>query len=185
MATNPVFNADLAAVKAALRLSGTVEGTDAHSMLEQALLTVRTGFYSRLGTARMAALLAISPVEMPTTNDQVLRRIADHCEIEWVRMHLLDRLPVTFMDNSGGDLEFINQEGTFRSIGPDRLDRLRGRLATQVEEWLALLSGDVEIGNAPNVQVHTQSDQEPRVYPMGSLLGDNLRLWGNPTRDLS
>lgn len=184
MATNPVFNADLATVKAALRLSGVVEGSDAHNMLEQALLQVRTGFYSRLGAARMAALLAISTVEAPATNDQTLRRIGDLCEVEWCRMILLDRLPVIFMDQSGGDLEFINQEGAFRSIGPDRLDRMRTRLQTQIEEWLALLAGDIEIGNAPSVQIHTQSDQSPRMFPFGSLLGENRRLWGNPTREI-
>lgn len=185
MATNPVFNTDLAAVKAQLRLSGIVEGSDAHAMLEAALLQVRTGFYARLGGARMTALLAISPVESPSTDDQILRRIADLCEALWVRCILLDKLPVTFMDNAGGDLEFINQEGTFRSITPERLDRERQRCQLQIEEWLALLAGDVAIGDAPSVQIHTQSDQSPRIYPMGSLNGDNSRLWGDPTRDLS
>lgn len=185
MATNPVFNSDLAAVKAQLRLSGISAGSDAQAMLEAAVLQVRTGFYARLGSTRMAALLAITPVASPTTNDQILRSIANLCETLWVRCILLDKLPIVFMDNSGGDVEFINQEGTFRSISPERLDGDRQRCALQVEEWLALLAGETEIGNAPDVQVHTQADQEPRMYPFGSLLGDNPRLWGNPTREIS
>jgi hypothetical protein len=185
MATNPVFNVDLAAVKGQLRLSGVVEGSDAHAMLEAAVLQVRTGFYSRLGNSRMTFLIGLVPVQSPTSDDEILRRIADLCETLWIRMILLDKLPAVFMDNSGGDLEFINQEGTFRSITPERLDRERERMALQIEEWLALLAGDVAIGDAPLVQVHTQADQEPRMFPFGSLVGQNPRLWGNPTRDIS
>ncbi len=184
MATNPVFNADMAAVKAQLRLSGVAEGSDASIMLEAALLQVRAGFYSRLGVDRMAVLTAIAPVQSPTTSDQILRRIGDLCEVLWVRMILLDKLPVVFMDNAGGDLEFINQEGTFRSITPERLEREHDRMQLQIEEWLALLAGDTAIGDAPDVQVHTQADQDPRMYPFGSLLGDNPRLWGDPTREI-
>lgn len=185
MATNPVFVADLATVKEQLRLTGVVEGSDAQSMLEAALLQVRTGFYSRLGGTRMATLIAITPSESPTTNDEILRAIGGLCEVLWARCILLDKLPVTFMDNSGGDLEFINQEGTFRSITPERLDAERQRCQIQIEEWLALLAGDVEIGSAPDVQIHTQDDQSPRMYPFGTLLGDNQRLFGDPTREIS
>lgn len=185
MATNPVFNSDLAAVKAQLRLSGIAAGSDAQVMLEAALLQVRAGFYSRLGSTRMTALLAMTSVAAPTTNDQILRSIANLCEVLWVRCILLDKLPIVFMDNSGGDVEFLNQEGTFRSITPERLDAERQRCSTQIEEWLALLAGETSIGNAPDVQVHTQADQEPRLYPFGTLLGDNPRLFGNPTREIS
>jgi hypothetical protein len=182
MAPNPVFVSELAALKAQLRLSGVSEGSDAHAMLEAAILQVRSGFYSRLGSARVAELVAITPVPAPTTDNQILRAIGALCEVLWIRMILLDKLPVLFMDNAGGDQEFINQEGTFRSITPERLDRERLRMETQIEEWLALLAGEVSVGNAPDVQVHTQVDQQPRLYPFGTLLGDNPRLWGDPTR---
>ena len=184
MATNPVFNVDLAAVQAQLRLSGVSEGTDAFFMLEAAVLQVRAGFYARLGTSRMAFLIALPVVQAPTTNDQILRRIGDLCEVLWVRRVLLDKLPVVFMDNAGGDLEFINQEGTFRSITPERLNQERQSVDLQIEEWLALLAGDVTIGDAPDVQIHTQADQEPRMFPLGSLIGANQRLWGDPTREV-
>ena len=184
MATNPVFLADLETLKSQLRLSGVVEGSDAHSMVEAALLQVRTGFYARLGATRVAALVALTPSESPTTNDGVLRSIAGLAEALWVRCILLDKLPVVFMDNSGGDQEFLNQEGAFRSITPERLDRERQRCQVQLEEWLALLAGDVEVGGAPDVQIHTQAVQTPRVYPLGTLLGGNLRLFGDPTREI-
>ncbi len=180
MATNPVFNSDLATVKARLRLSGVPETADAQAMLEAALLQVRTGFYSRLGADRMAALLAIVPVEAPSTPDEILRAIGELCEIQWTRCILLDRLPVTFMDNAGGDLEFINQEGTFRSISTDRLAAERQRCTIQVEEWLSQLAG----AESPVVQIHTQSDQTPRLFPFGTLVGGNRRLFGDPTREI-
>jgi len=184
MATNPVFVADLATIKAQLRLSGVAENTDAHAMLEAAILQVRTGFYTRLGGARMTVLLAITPVQAPTTNDQILRRIGDLAEVLWVRCILIDKLPMVFMDNTGGDQEFLNQEGAFRSITPERIEAQHLACMTQLEEWLALLAGEVILGDVPVVQIHTQADQEPRVYPFGSLVGDNLRLWGDPTREI-
>jgi hypothetical protein len=184
VATNPTFNPDVAAVKASLRLTGVPENTDAHMMLEAALLQVRVGFYSRLGPTRMAVLVALPSVEAPTTTDQILRRIGDLCEALWVRLILLDKLPVLFMDNSGGDLEFLNQEGAWRSITPERLDRERQRMQVQIEEWLALLAGDIVVGEAPDVQVHTQADQDPRVFPLGTLVRENQRLFGDPTREI-
>lgn len=184
MATNPVFNTDLEEVKAQLRLTGVAPGSDAQAILESVILQVRSGFYSRLGSARMATLVALPLVAAPTTNDEVLRTIGALCESLWTRCLLLDRLPVVFMDNAGGDAEFMNQEGTFRSITPERLDRERQRCMTQIELWLDILAGDVEIGDAPTTQIHTQADQDPRVFPFGSLTGANKRLFGDPTRNL-
>ena len=184
MAPNPLFVPDLTTLKAELRLTGVAENTDAQTILESAVLQVRAGFYSRIPAARMTFLLAITPAAEPSTNDQILRAIGSLCEALWVRYVLLGKLPMLFMDNSGGDQEFVNQEGIFRSITPERLDRQKQADLTQIEEWLALLAGDVELGDAPLTQVHIQSDQLPRVFPLGTLIGENQRLWGDPTREL-
>lgn len=181
---DPVFIASLDILKAQLRLSGIDVTSNAQAILEATVGRVRTEFYARLGVSRMVTLIALPSVSAPTTSEQVLRMIAEQCEALWVRCLLLDVLPVTFMDASGGDLEFINQEGTFRSIPDSRLAGIRERCQIQIEEWLALLSGEVDIGNAPGVQIHTQEDQAPRMFPNGSLLGRNARLWGDPTREI-
>lgn len=185
MAPSPLFVSNLESLQKQLRLSGIVEGTDAFAMLEAALLQARAGFYTRLGDARVAALVAITPVSAPATKNQILRSVAEMCEALWVRCILLDRLPVLFMDAAGGDQEFINQEGTFRSISPERLNQERSRNLEQIEEWLALLAGDLDLGDAPAVQITQQTGQLPRIYPFGSLLGENKRIFGDPTRDLS
>lgn len=181
MAVVPLFVASANSLKAELRLSGVVAGTDAQQILEAAMLQARAGLYSRLGVTRIDYLQTLPVVDAPSTADQVLRSIASMCEALWVRCILLDKLPVVFMDNSGGDIEFLNQEGTFRSITLERLNAERQRCQMQIEEWLALLAGEVDIGNAPSVQIHTQSDQSPRVFPNGTLVGRNGRLWGDPT----
>lgn len=182
---DPLFAQDVAAVKAALRLSGVAPDSDAHAMIEDSLSHVRAGFYQRLGGPRVATIKALPIVDNPTTDNEVLRSISVLCEVKWTQMVLLDKLPIIFMDASGGDQEFINQEGTFRSILPARLEAARARAEEQVEEWLAILAGDVAIGDGADVRLHTQSDQTPRVFPSGTLVGENDRLYGDPTRAIT
>lgn len=180
----PLFIADLDTLKAELRLSGVADTTDAHAIVEAAVREVRAGFYLRLGVARVATLVAITPAASPDDADEVLRSIAELCEALWVRCLLLDRLPTQFMDGGSGAQEFLNQEGIFRSLSAEQREQQRVRCQTQVEEYLDILAGDVAIGDGPPVQIHTQADQTPRAYPGGSLIEDNARLWGNPTREI-
>jgi hypothetical protein len=182
--TDPLFVADIATLKSALRLSGVPTDGDAHVMVQSALMQVRAGFYSRLGLAKVAALVAITPSANPTSTDPILRGIAQECETIWVRCLLLDRLATFYMDSSGAYQELLNQEGISRSMTPGAIAEQRKRCMTQIEEWLAILNGDVELGDGPDVQVYTQGDQTPRVFPNGTLSQNNRRLFGDPTREI-
>lgn len=184
MAT-PLFVADEATLKARLRLSGVDAGSDAQAIIDEAVLMVRANVYARLGDTRVTELLAISFSETFTTNDGALRAIANNLEIKWVWLILMDRLPTIFMDNSGATQEVYNEEAAFRSLDPERLDSLRERCLIQIEDMLSILSGDQEIGDVGLGRIFTQDDQEPRLYPGGSLVGNNTRLIGDPTREIS
>lgn len=181
---DPLFIADMATLKAELRLTGVDSTTDAHAIVDAAVREVRAGFYLRLGVARVATLVALASAAEPDDADEVLRSIAELCESIWVRAILVDRLPTQFMDGGSGAQEFLNQEGIFRSMPQSQREAQRQRLMNQVEEYLDILAGDVAIGDGPPVQIHTQSDQTPRVYPAGSLIEDNARLFGDPTREI-
>lgn len=184
MATAPLFVADLATLKAELRLSGVPSGADSDAIVQGACRIARARFYSVLGLARVGAILLWSHSDSPTTENEILRSIAEECEVAMVRCVLMDRLPNLFMDNSGGGLEFLNQEGAFRSTPRGDLDGQRQRCQVQIEEWLALLAGDVALGEGADVQIATQDRQSPSGYPGGSIVGDNERLWGDPTREI-
>lgn len=184
MATAPLFVADLDTLKADLRLSGVPSGVDADAIIQSACRQVRTQFYSVLGLARVQAILLWTSSDNPTTENEILRSIAEECETLMVRVVLMDRLPNLFMDNSGGGLEFLNQEGAFRSTPRGDLEGQRKRAQTQILEWMALLSGDVALGEGADVQIATQAGQTPRIFPGGDLVGGNERLWGDPTRPI-
>lgn len=182
--TNPLFVTDIATLKAQLRLSGVPTDQDAHVMVQSALMQVRAGFYTRLGISRVAELVAISPNANPTTEDGILRGIAEQLEVMWVRCKLLDRMPTVFMDSSGAYQEIMNQEGIARSLPLSHIEAQKNRCAAQVEEWLAILDGTVELGEAGEPNIATQGDQTPRVWPQGTLGGQNQRLFGDPTRSI-
>ncbi len=180
---DPLFNVNLAAVKARLRLTGVPSGVDADAMIQSALRTVRVNIYSRLGVSTVDGIVALASIENPTTADAITRGIAEQLEVLWTRVVLLDQLPTLFMDSGAGSQEFMNQEGLNRSMRSDLLENQLKRFLAQIEEWLGLLAGEVELGdNSSNVL--TNAPQLPTVYPLGSLIGQNQRLWGNPKRPI-
>lgn len=127
-------------------------------------MTVRIGFNTRLGHARVAELVALTYDADPTGNDEIMRAIANRCEILWARVMLMDTLPAVFMD-AGAALQSYNDEGAFRSIDVEVRERDRARSLVQIEEWLAILAGDIEIGNGPLVQIWTSESPCPRPEP--------------------
>lgn len=181
---HPLFVATLTSLKQQLRLSGVPSDSDAAKMIESATHQVRVGFYARLGPARVAELVAIPTGEHPTDEDGILRMLAEQCEVMWVRCKLLDRMPTVFMDSSGAYQEIMNQEGIARSLPLSHIEAQKNRCAAQVEEWLAILDGTVELGEAGEPNIATQGDQTPRVWPQGTLGGQNQRLFGDPTRSI-
>ncbi len=162
MSVTPLFLEDVAAVQTALRLTDLREGSDAVSILEQGIRAARVRFYQRLGPATVAAILETDFVEDPETTEELKRFIGNLCEVELVRLQLLDRMPVIFMDASGSAREAFNNEAAFRSMGPDLLVQIRARIEAQVENWLAFMAGEIELGAGELAQAYTQQDVEPK-----------------------
>ena len=175
MTATPLFLDDQAAVQAALRLTDLREGTDAIVIVAQGLRMARVRFYTRLGADVVQAIVETDYVEDPTTEDQMKRFVAHLCEVELVRLQLMDRMPVLFMDSSGATRETYNNEGAFRSMDPEALAAARLRIEAQVEEWLGLMAGEVVLGSE-GAQVYTQTDVVPKP-----VLGASLFLGADGT----
>lgn len=161
MAIAPLFLEDMTTLLGRLRLSA-VTGGDALNIVGDAVMQVRVNVYARLGVARVDEIVAYGSEEDPEDHDEVMRSIAEVMEVTWVRLLLLDRLPALWMDQSGGDRETFNQEGTFRSLdSPNAQEKLRARLQLQVDEWMAILAGDIALGDAPPVNAWTSDKPDP------------------------
>ncbi len=174
---------DLDELKARMRLTGIVVDSNAEQIIHSVLMGVRGKFYGRLGLTRVGAVLSTNPVVAPTTSDQIIRSIAYECEVLWVIVDLMCRLPMVFMDNSSGIDEIYNTEGVFRSMDVDTLAQCKTEFLAQIADWLDIISGDVELGDVGGPlqsRAYTQISQNPKLYPAGSLRGDNFILFTNP-----
>lgn len=147
MATVPLFVADLDTLKAKLRLSGVAAPSGAEEIINEAILTVRAGFYRDLGKSRIDTLLAISFTETPETNDEILRATASLTEVKWVRSELIRTLPMLFMDGNAQQAQIYHDEAAFRDASQRQLDAERERLLADVRDNLDVLSGDESIGS--------------------------------------
>lgn len=158
----PLFNDDLAAVLTALRLSALREDSDAVVIVEQALRAARVRFYQVLGPSTVQTIVETDYDDAPTTAAEMKRFVGHLCEIELVRLQLMDRMPMIFMDASGSAREAFNSEGAFRSMDPAILAQARQRIEAQIENWLAVMNGDIELGDDEQVQAYTQEDVCPK-----------------------
>lgn len=136
---DPLFVVDLDTLKQKLRLTGIVADSDADLVFQEALLTVRRGFYDRLGLTAIATIEAITFTEDPDTDDEYRRLLANVVEVKWVRLQCLKTMPVVFMDGSGDTLEQWNKEAAFRQ-GP-MPEKEWKRLEQDLEDALVLLAG--------------------------------------------
>lgn len=172
MANNPVFVADLATLKARLRLSGVpVAATDTLGIIDDAVLRARMRFYRRLGASRVADLVAIAYVEDPTTDDGILRALANSVEVNIVRFELMQTLPTTFMDASGDANKKWNEEALFRERGPTERQKELTRLEDQIEEDMQMLALEEELAAESGIQTY---DGTPTIAPPRP--GDSIRI---------
>jgi hypothetical protein len=167
VATAPLFVANLATLQAKLRLSGMKSDGNGVDLLNEAILRVRVGFYRKLGTTRVATLVALLFSETPTTTDQVLRALANTTETNWVRLELFETMPTLFMDASAETTEAWNTEAAFRQGKPS--DKTKRALWNQISRDLDILSGAVSLGDETQFKTDTI---EPDVAP--PLPGDSL-----------
>lgn len=175
MATAPLFVADLPTLKTKLRLSGVSDdpSVDASAMIDESILAVRTKFYARLGITKVAALVAITFVPAPSTEPEILRAVANTCEVNMVRLELMDRLPWLWSDSSGEAQKAWNEEAPFREKGSVTFQALREELMQEIEEALSLLEGSEVIGEEQGIKAFDGRPECPAPQ-----IGRTLRRFG-------
>lgn len=169
MAVAPLFIADIATLKAELRLSGSTQ-SDTTVLIERAVQEVRAGFYDSLGEARVAQIVAMAVEENPTSSDGILRMKAANTEVKWTRLRLIQTLPSLFMDSSGNTDQIWNEEGLTRDASATDIKRLSDRLENEINEALADLDGTVEPGSASVAVIGPQTTPAKpgeSVFPWG------------------
>jgi hypothetical protein len=120
---SPLFVADEATLKAALRLSAVpASALDTEAIIDEAILRARLRFYRDLGVVRTNVLVALPYTETPTTEDGVIRALANTVEVKMVKCQLLRDLPNTFMDASGDVNSRWNEEAPTRERGSFELN---------------------------------------------------------------
>lgn len=175
--SNPLFLTDVAEMQAELRLSGVPDGDAALAALNTALLEVRTGFYRRLGIERVGQLVDMDEeTDAPESNEELLRALARTTEIKWTFVTLMDRLPMLFMDDSGGAWQQFNEQGTFRKLGLKEREEMRKRLLDEIKQNLEVLAGEQELGNETTVQGGAYGDEHcPHPKPGDTIFPPNGR----------
>lgn len=149
----PLFIVDEATLKMKLRLSAVPSSaTDTEAIFDEAILRARVRFYRELGVARTNAIVALVFTETPTTEDEVIRALANTVEVKMVYCALLSLLPNTFMDASGDVNHRWNEEAPTRERGSfelsDELRRCEGEIANGLQEL-----ADPDLGDCDIVQV--------------------------------
>lgn len=168
--TTPLFVASMSSLKASLRLSG-MASTDALAMLNDAVEEVRVLLYDALGSARIASLKAITYALNPETDSEALRAKANHTEVKWVRLLLLQRLPTLFNDSNQATQQW-NQEGLPRETSSRQRDVEINRLDTEIQDALVDLAGGSPSEGDIAVSV-LEPDTQP-FRPGDSLAGGSL-----------
>lgn len=139
MTTNPLFVESVEVLKGKLRLSGIPDGKDAEKLLDESILTVRTGFLHRLGSSIVATLRAINFAPDPLTAEEALRALANTTEVRWVYYDLACRMPVILQEGIG-TRQVWNEEGAFRQANASEIEKLRTKLWNEIEDALAILA---------------------------------------------
>lgn len=145
----PLFVQTKDILKANLRLSSAAS-SDALSIIDEAIFAARIEFYDRLPEDRITYLLSVPLTDHPTTKDGVLRLKASLLETSIVRLRLMRKLPVLFMDGSANSMEVWNQEGLTRA---GMAEHEINRLAAEIEEYFGTLGWDE--AKASSVSVST------------------------------
>lgn len=179
--TNPLFVADLPTLKSLLRMTEVPsDSTDALAILDEGILQARLQFYRRLGTTRVGQLLAITYDANPTTEDEVLRALANTVEVKLVLCHLLRRLPNTWMDASGDIHKRWNEEAPVRELSPTQiLDRLAA-CQNEIEEDMQILAGEEQVGDEELIQTFDGTPDCPTPRVGRTLLGGSRRVTEDP-----
>lgn len=173
--TDPYFNADLDTLKAKLRLECLPDRSSANPILDDGVLWARLQIFRRLGLARSTALKALTYNENPTTDDEVLRALANQVECKLVKVYLIRHLPVRFADSNGDALAEWNSEALFRELGPGSIEDMVMRIETQCEEDFQLLEGEESLGTETTLRTFDGSREDgcPAPTPGAAIHNPN------------
>ena len=163
MATAPLFVADIDTLKSKLRLSGVPTTSDADDIINEAVLVARQKFYRELGGSRITVLKATAFTEAPTTDNQILRAVANSTEVLMVRCELMKMLPMMFMDGNADQNQIMQDEGLFRDTTSNQLDQLRMQCEIEIQQNMDLLAGDEEIASENSVRIDSPGVSRPVV----------------------
>lgn len=169
---NPLFVATLAELLERLRLDGVPAAkASTHAIIDSAVLRARATFYRRLGESRVTTLLSIPFVLNPTTEDGVLRALANQVEVDLVFCELMQRLPVAFMDSSGDVNKRWNEEAPVRERGSLDVSSQIKSLKNRIEEDFQMLAGEEGLATEVHLKSFTIEPVETPPRP-----GDSLRI---------
>lgn len=170
MATQPLFAADLPTLLKELRLATLASSSDAQSVVNMAMLAVRTGFLRKLGKDRVVQIQGYTATENPLTDEEIVRATARVVEVNWMRYELMGRLPMLFMDASGDAEEVFNEEPAFRQLAASDVEDKRAKLWAEILESLELLGGDEEVGE-PGGHAKVFTPDPSKVFAPGASIG--------------
>lgn len=177
--TDPLFVADLDTLKLKVRMKGVpASNMEALAILDECILNARISFYRRLGTTRVAALVALPFNENPTTEDEILRALANTVEVRLIICCLVQSLPHAFLDAAGNLCSRWNEEAPLRETPTATRDDYLEHCINQIEEDMQLLAGSEDIGDEDGIQTFDGSPDCPAPH-VGTSLNPHHRRGGN------
>lgn len=172
----PLFVASETVLKAALRLSAVpATALDTEAIIDEAILRARLRFYRDLGATRTNELAALVFTELPTTDEEVLRALANTVEVKMVKCQLLRDLPNTFMDASGDVNSRWNEEAPTRERGGGEFEDELRRCESEIVAALVDLASPDAV-DCDEVQVIDGTPDCQTAFPTNTpRIGQSLR----------
>jgi hypothetical protein len=172
----PLFVATEAALKSALRLSAVpATALDTEAVIDEAILRARLRFYRDLGADRTNELVALVYTDQPTTEEEVLRALANTVEVKMVKCQLLRDLPNTFMDASGDVNARWQEEAPTRERGGYDLEEELSRCENEIVAALVDLAAPNAV-DCDEVQVFDGTPDCQTSFPTNTpRVGQSLR----------
>lgn len=184
MAVAPLFVPDMDTLLLKLRLGNLPTGSDARQLVDECVREVRTGLYRYLKLERINEILAFDRDDNPTTDQEMIRSLAETTEVKMVKGCALRAL--TFMATDGGadSLQAWNEEGAFRDYDADRIERELKRLSREIQENMEILAEEEIIGgelrsHAASLGPDTSAgDENTQCLPFGLSGGTDFGSFG-------
>lgn len=153
--SEPIFGA-LLDTEQKQRIAGLADDHVVKQQLDIVIDDTRGEFWTRLGRARLDAIVAFAAADPPTTDDGYMRLLAATTEQKMIREGLLGWIPFAAKEGSGGRIhQQWNDVSAFRGMTAARARDERSRLSKEINRAFAYLSGEVLPGNSASVRATT------------------------------